>query len=155
MMTKKVATCAQRHVDPLRPWLLHKAGKLEIALLVRAEQAPNPDSRVLLTKERDALGVPRVALDWRLSAIDSFPPTFFWKSSAFCFPWMFSTGRPGRSRVMRSCSLRSPEAGPRSSRAVDTERCGRIRLDLQGVVQGACWLILGRGGARRRSRSCG
>ncbi|MFN3797122.1 MAG: FAD-dependent oxidoreductase, partial [Sphingobium yanoikuyae] len=69
MMTKKAATWAQRHVDPLRPWLLHKAGKLEIALLVRAEQAPNPDSRVLLTKERDALGVPRVALDWRLSAI--------------------------------------------------------------------------------------
>ena len=75
MMTKKAATWAQRHVDPLRPWLLHKAGKLEIALLVRAEQAPNPDSRVLLTKERDALGVPRVALDWRLSAIDKHSVT--------------------------------------------------------------------------------
>ena len=38
--------------------------------VVRAEQAPNPDSRVVLTGERDALGMPRVALDWRFSALD-------------------------------------------------------------------------------------
>ena len=30
---------------------------------------------MLLTKERDALGVPRVALDWRLSAIDKHSVT--------------------------------------------------------------------------------
>src|SRR5690606_25290176 len=30
------------------------------------------------------------------------------KSSAFTLPWMFSTGRPGRSRLMRSWSLSSP-----------------------------------------------
>jgi choline dehydrogenase-like flavoprotein len=70
MVTKKAAGWAQRHVDPARPWLLHKLGSLEVALLVRAEQAPNPDSRVTLTGERDATGVPRVALDWRLSEID-------------------------------------------------------------------------------------
>lgn len=70
MGTKTVASWAQRHVDPLRPWLLHRAGRAELALLVRAEQAPNPDSRVALTGETDALGMPRVALDWRLSAID-------------------------------------------------------------------------------------
>lgn len=34
------------------------------------EQAPNPDSRVTLDETRDALGLPRVRLDWRLSAID-------------------------------------------------------------------------------------
>ena len=34
------------------------------------EQAPNPESRVVLTGERDALGCPRVALRWRLSAVD-------------------------------------------------------------------------------------
>jgi hypothetical protein len=70
MQTKKAASWAQRHIDPLRPWLLHKARQLEISLLVRAEQAPNRDSRVLLSTEKDALGVPRVALDWRLSEID-------------------------------------------------------------------------------------
>jgi choline dehydrogenase-like flavoprotein len=70
MVTKKAAGWAQRHIDPARPWLLHKAGSLDVALLVRAEQAPNPDSRVTLTGESDATGVPRVALDWRLSQID-------------------------------------------------------------------------------------
>jgi choline dehydrogenase-like flavoprotein len=70
MTTKKAAGWAQRHIDPARPWLLHKLGNLDIALLVRGEQAPNPDSRVILTGETDATGVPRVALDWRLSDID-------------------------------------------------------------------------------------
>ena len=34
------------------------------------EQAPNPSSRVRLIEERDALGVPRVQLEWRLSPLD-------------------------------------------------------------------------------------
>lgn len=34
-------------------------------LVVRSEQYPEADSRVFLTGERDSLGVPRVALDWR------------------------------------------------------------------------------------------
>jgi choline dehydrogenase-like flavoprotein len=70
MATKKAAGWAQRHVDPARPWLLHKLGGVEVALLVRGEQAPNPESRVALTGEHDASGVPRVKLDWRLSEID-------------------------------------------------------------------------------------
>jgi len=68
--TKKAAGTAQRLVDPLRPWLLHRAGRVDIALLVRAEQAPNRDSRITLAEERDALGMPRVRLDWRLNALD-------------------------------------------------------------------------------------
>lgn len=70
MATKKAAGWAQRHVDPARPWLLHKLGRVEVALLVRGEQAPNPDSRITLSGEKDATGVPRVRLDWRLSEID-------------------------------------------------------------------------------------
>ncbi|MCE3249495.1 MAG: oxidoreductase, partial [Geminicoccaceae bacterium] len=35
-----------------------------------AEQAPNPDSRVLLGDEVDPLGLPRLRLDWRLSELD-------------------------------------------------------------------------------------
>jgi choline dehydrogenase-like flavoprotein len=35
-----------------------------------AEQAPNPDSRVVLSRERDALDCPRVALCWRTSPLD-------------------------------------------------------------------------------------
>jgi choline dehydrogenase-like flavoprotein len=34
------------------------------------EQAPNPESRVVLMADRDRLGSPRVALRWRLTAID-------------------------------------------------------------------------------------
>jgi choline dehydrogenase-like flavoprotein len=70
MATKKAAGWAQRHVDPARPWLLHKLGSLDITLLVRGEQAPNPESRVRLIGEKDATGVPLVALDWQLSEID-------------------------------------------------------------------------------------
>lgn len=36
------------------------------------EQAPNPDSRITLSRERDELGLNRVQLDWRLSAIDKY-----------------------------------------------------------------------------------
>ncbi|MGI9502807.1 MAG: GMC oxidoreductase, partial [Geminicoccaceae bacterium] len=41
-----------------------------VYLYTEAEQAPNPSSRVLLGKERDALGLRRIQLDWRLSEID-------------------------------------------------------------------------------------
>ncbi len=34
------------------------------------EQAPNPDSRVTLSRQRDALGLPEIKLDWRLSEQD-------------------------------------------------------------------------------------
>lgn len=36
------------------------------------EQAPNPDSRVMLGRDKDRLGVNRVKLDWRLSDIDKY-----------------------------------------------------------------------------------
>lgn len=39
-------------------------------LTTRQEQAPNPSSRVMLSAERDALGVPRVKFDWQLSDLD-------------------------------------------------------------------------------------
>jgi choline dehydrogenase-like flavoprotein len=67
---KSMVTAAQMVADPLRPWLLHRMGVLDLALLVRAEQAPNPDSRITLSEERDALGMPRVRLDWRLTELD-------------------------------------------------------------------------------------
>lgn len=37
-----------------------------------SEQAPNPDSRITLSSERDRLGLSRVNLDWRLSPIDKY-----------------------------------------------------------------------------------
>ena len=55
---------------PFHPWLMKRISRLDLALVVRAEQAPNPDSRVRLGQEKDAIGMPRVALDWHLSPID-------------------------------------------------------------------------------------
>jgi choline dehydrogenase-like flavoprotein len=41
-----------------------------VYVTIEGEQAPNPDSRVRLGDERDALGLRRIELDWRLSEID-------------------------------------------------------------------------------------
>jgi choline dehydrogenase-like flavoprotein len=70
MSTKKAAKWVQARTDPLRPWLLHRLGLRDVALVVRAEQAPNPSSRVVLTDRLDPMGTPRLALDWRLTDLD-------------------------------------------------------------------------------------
>ncbi len=41
------------------------------ALSITGEQSPNPESRVTLAEDKDALGVPRAHLDWRLSEQDA------------------------------------------------------------------------------------
>lgn len=60
----------QRHArDPLYRWRA-RTGRAELHLIVRAEQVPNPSSRVRLGDQRDALGGRRAVLDWRLSDQD-------------------------------------------------------------------------------------
>jgi choline dehydrogenase-like flavoprotein len=39
-------------------------------VMTEAEQVPNPDSRVLLGRERDRLDLRRIEVDWRLTALD-------------------------------------------------------------------------------------
>jgi choline dehydrogenase-like flavoprotein len=39
-------------------------------LLVHSEQAPNPESRLTLSRERDRFGMPKLRVDWRLAAGD-------------------------------------------------------------------------------------
>jgi choline dehydrogenase-like flavoprotein len=46
------------------------ARRPRFALAVRQEQAPNPASRVTLSRERDALGVPRANFHWALTSLD-------------------------------------------------------------------------------------
>jgi choline dehydrogenase-like flavoprotein len=43
-----------------------------IVINTEYEQVPNPDSRVFLGPERDALGLNRVNLDWRLTSLDKY-----------------------------------------------------------------------------------
>lgn len=52
-------TCAERFVRCRR-------------ITVIAEQAPNPDSRVMLSHQRDRLGMQRVRLDWRMTELDRY-----------------------------------------------------------------------------------
>ncbi|MBP2301138.1 FAD-dependent oxidoreductase [Azospirillum picis] len=67
---KDTALWVHERVDPLRPWALVRSGARQLAMIMRAEQAPNPDSRLTLTADRDALGMPRAELDWRLTELD-------------------------------------------------------------------------------------
>ena len=41
-----------------------------ITMTCDVEQAPNPDSRVTLSSERDALGQPRARIDWRITDLE-------------------------------------------------------------------------------------
>lgn len=43
---------------------------VQLGFAMRSEQAPNPDSRVTLAEDRDALGMRRLQLDWRLTERD-------------------------------------------------------------------------------------
>ena len=47
-----------------------KAAHMQLYMIGRAEQAPNPLSRVVLSDRQDALGCRRADLDWQLSDID-------------------------------------------------------------------------------------
>ena len=48
----------------------YRAGTASFRMWCSAEAAPNPDSRVRLGDQRDALGMPRIVLDWRLTELD-------------------------------------------------------------------------------------
>ena len=57
------------------PWptvrkLKKKPETFGLYAVIRAEQAPNPDSRLTLSDEKDALGLPRLKFDWRLTELD-------------------------------------------------------------------------------------
>lgn len=81
-----------------------RAGMMGLYLLTRGEQAPNPDSRVRLSAERDALGSRRADLDWQLSPID--------KHTAKVFAETFGQelSRTGRGSVIPSTWLDEPGA---------------------------------------------
>lgn len=56
-------------------WLAHRIDErptdnFDAVVMARSEQAPNYNSRVMLSDERDRLGMRRVAVDWQLLDID-------------------------------------------------------------------------------------
>lgn len=72
LATKRLAVWLHERIDPFRPWLLNKLNLRGTYIVVRAEQAPNPSSRVELSSERDELGVPRLSLNWQFSPLDKY-----------------------------------------------------------------------------------
>lgn len=70
LLVRQGSVRAREQLGPLLRWNSVKRNANNVYVVVRAEQAPNPNSRVTLTRETDALGIPRIALDWRFSDID-------------------------------------------------------------------------------------
>jgi choline dehydrogenase-like flavoprotein len=68
--TKRAMKGYKKMVGPAHAWLRKGTRGLDLALVIRAEQAPNFDSRVQLAASVDANGMPRAVLDWRLLPID-------------------------------------------------------------------------------------
>ncbi|MGB5290125.1 MAG: FAD-dependent oxidoreductase [Lysobacterales bacterium] len=60
----------QRHVSMPLLRFGARVNRMGLYVMARAEQAPNPDSRVRLSTEKDALGSPQADLDWQLCALD-------------------------------------------------------------------------------------
>jgi len=54
------------------PYSVKHHGFHSVRLLCHSEQSPNPDSRVTLETKRDALGMRRLKLDWRLTDYDRY-----------------------------------------------------------------------------------
>ncbi|HEU4720459.1 MAG TPA: GMC family oxidoreductase [Gemmatimonadaceae bacterium] len=75
-------------------------------LHTRQEQAPNPASRVTIARERDALGLPRVVLDWRLTPLDRRSFRAFYEVLGR------ELGRSGIGRVRRLDWVTSPDDAP-------------------------------------------
>ena len=59
----------QRHRTPLMR-RRSRSDQRGLYAMIRAEQAPNPDSRITLSQDRDALGQPRAELNWQFTTLD-------------------------------------------------------------------------------------
>ena len=68
--SRRTAREYKRRAGPIKPWWSCVMGSSELTLVLRAEQAPNPDSRVVLGRGVDATGMPRVQLNWRMKNQD-------------------------------------------------------------------------------------
>ncbi len=104
-------------------------------LVTRQEQAPNPDSRVTLGTEKDALGVPRARLDWRLTELDKRSIRTYYKVLGQ------EMGRSGVGRVQLHDWLLSDDRTWPSFLSGGWHHMGTTRMHAdprQGVVDANC-----------------
>lgn len=69
-IVKRASRFAQSHILPQQMSGKGKFGADGIYSVIRAEQAPNPESRVMLSQDKDGLGIPKIKLDWKFSDLD-------------------------------------------------------------------------------------
>jgi choline dehydrogenase-like flavoprotein len=69
---KNFATRVRERIDPWESvWAVKQPGsKRGLYAVIRAEQAPNPHSRIRLSPRKDQFGLPLADLDWQFSDID-------------------------------------------------------------------------------------
>ncbi len=104
-------------------------------VITRQEQAPNPNSRVTVSAERDALGMPRAKLDWRLGELEKRSFRTFYEILGREF------GRSGLGRVQVLDWVRSEHAGWPSNISGGWHHMGTTRMHESarfGVVDPNC-----------------
>ena len=69
-MYKKTNQLIHTLTDPIVRRRQLSTGRGGLYLIIRGEQAPNPDSRVMLSQQCDALGVPQADLHWQFTELD-------------------------------------------------------------------------------------
>ena len=69
---KNLSTLAREQVDPWASvWAVKQSGKKRgLYAVIRAEQAPNPDSRIVLSARKDRYDLPLADLDWQFTDLD-------------------------------------------------------------------------------------
>ncbi len=67
---RNIQDSLQKHLSMPLLRAVVKARGMELYLMARAEQAPNPLSRVRLSTHKDGLGTPHANLDWQLCELD-------------------------------------------------------------------------------------
>ena len=104
-------------------------------VISRHEQSPNPHSRVTLSTQRDALGMPRVKLDWRLTDLEKHTFRAFYDVLGREF------GRSGLGRVQLLDWITSADPGWPSTLSGGWHHMGTTRMHESprwGVVDPSC-----------------
>jgi choline dehydrogenase-like flavoprotein len=104
-------------------------------LMTRQEQAPNPNSRITLSAEKDAMGMPRAKLDWQLTELDKRSIRTFYKVLGQ------EMGRTGVGRIQLREWLLSDDRSWPSFISGGWHHMGTTRMHAdprQGVVDANC-----------------
>ena len=137
--TKRLAAELACVAPRLGRWAVERAGKrLVCGYRLRAawEQGPRESNQVRLATERDALGIPRVALHWKLSELEKHTV----RQTAMLFGRHLAASRLGRVRLLPWLADAGPDFPP-DDEFVGNHHMGGTRMSADprtGVVDADC-----------------